>query len=114
MIRVALGSIAAQACDRDDVAVDPITLRPLTRTLLALTAVVLALSLVGSDVAGAGAPASDGGTVFGAGLEPVGCTSTPGREAREGPRSRREVALTFDDGPSSVQTPEILATLESL
>jgi peptidoglycan-N-acetylglucosamine deacetylase len=86
----------------------------LTRTLLALTAAVLALGLAGSDVAGAGAPASDGGTVFGAGLEPVGCTSTPGMEAREGQHSRREVALTFDDGPSSVQTPEILATLESL
>jgi peptidoglycan-N-acetylglucosamine deacetylase len=86
----------------------------LTRTLLAFTAIVLALSLVYSDDAGAGSPASDGGTVFGTGLEPVGCTSTPGKEAREGSRSAREVALTFDDGPSSVQTPEILATLERL
>lgn len=86
----------------------------MTRTLLATTAVLVALGLVCSDTAGAGAPASDGGTVFGTGLEPIGCTSTPGREVREGPRAPREVALTFDDGPSSVQTPEILATLEEL
>jgi peptidoglycan-N-acetylglucosamine deacetylase len=86
----------------------------LTRTLLTLIAVLVALGLACGDAAGAASPPSDGGTVFGTGLEPVGCTSTPGREAREGPHSRREVALTFDDGPSSVQTPEILATLESL
>jgi peptidoglycan-N-acetylglucosamine deacetylase len=86
----------------------------LLRTLLSFAAVFVALSLVWSDDAGAGSPASDGGTVFGTGLEPVGCTSTPGAEVQEGSSSRREVALTFDDGPSSVQTPEILATLESL
>jgi peptidoglycan/xylan/chitin deacetylase (PgdA/CDA1 family) len=86
----------------------------LIRTLLAFAAVFVALSFICSDDAGAGSPASDGGTVFGTGLEPVGCTSTPGSQVREGPHSRREVALTFDDGPSSVQTPEILATLESL
>jgi peptidoglycan-N-acetylglucosamine deacetylase len=86
----------------------------LTRTLLASVAVLVALCLIWSDGAGAGPPASDGGTTFGTGLEPIGCTSTPGAEVREGPRSRREVALTFDDGPSSIQTPEILATLESL
>jgi peptidoglycan/xylan/chitin deacetylase (PgdA/CDA1 family) len=86
----------------------------LIRTLLAFGAVFVALGFICSDDAGAGSPASDGGTVFGTGLEPVGCTSTSGAEVREGPRARREVALTFDDGPSSIQTPEILATLESL
>jgi peptidoglycan/xylan/chitin deacetylase (PgdA/CDA1 family) len=86
----------------------------LIRTLLAFATVLVALSFIWSDDAGAGSPASDGGTVFGTGLEPIGCTSTPGVEVKEGSRSPREVALTFDDGPSSVQTPEILATLEEL
>jgi peptidoglycan/xylan/chitin deacetylase (PgdA/CDA1 family) len=83
--------------------------------LLAFAAASLALALFWSvDAAGASSVASDGGTIVGAGNEPVGCTSSPGVEVRDGSLSRREVALTFDDGPSSVQTPEILTTLESL
>lgn len=84
------------------------------RTLLAFAAVFMALRFVWSDSAGAGSPASDSGAVYGTGLEPVGYTSTPGPRCWDGSRSRREVALTFDDGPSSTQTPEILTTLESL
>jgi peptidoglycan-N-acetylglucosamine deacetylase len=64
------------------------------------------------------ASASDGGTVVGASeAGPVGCTSRPGAIAREGPAAARaagEVALTFDDGPSQVQTPAILETLDRL
>ena len=62
---------------------------------------------------GASRLASDGGTVIGAGRQPIGCTAPAGAEVQEGPRSSRRVALTFDDGPNSIQTPEILATLES-
>jgi peptidoglycan-N-acetylglucosamine deacetylase len=57
-------------------------------------------------------PSPDGGTV--AGPAPTGCTSEPGRIASRGGASRREVALTFDDGPSSVRTPAILAILDRL
>jgi peptidoglycan/xylan/chitin deacetylase (PgdA/CDA1 family) len=60
------------------------------------------------------ATASDGGTVFGAGEEPYGCTSRPGAIVREGPKAANEVALTFDDGPSRTQTPAILETLDRL
>ena len=59
-------------------------------------------------------PPSNGGTSAGTGREPVGCTSGPGRTVSEGPAAGREVALTFDDGPSSTQTPEILETLNRL
>jgi peptidoglycan/xylan/chitin deacetylase (PgdA/CDA1 family) len=61
--------------------------------------------------------ASDGGTVVGAGEEPYGCTSHAGAIAREGPpaaKARKEVALTFDDGPSAAQTPAILEALDRL
>jgi peptidoglycan-N-acetylglucosamine deacetylase len=57
-------------------------------------------------------PSPGGGTI--AGPVPIGCTSEPGRIASRGGSSRRAVALTFDDGPSSVQTPAILATLDRL
>jgi peptidoglycan/xylan/chitin deacetylase (PgdA/CDA1 family) len=57
-------------------------------------------------------PSPAGGTI--AGPAPIGCTSVPGRTASQGGGSRRQVALTFDDGPSSVQTPAILATLDRL
>jgi len=63
------------------------------------------------------AMASDGGTVVGAGEEPFGCTSHAGAIAREGPpaaRAAKEVALTFDDGPSRTQTPAILEALDRL
>jgi peptidoglycan/xylan/chitin deacetylase (PgdA/CDA1 family) len=57
----------------------------------------------------AGLPSADGGTL--AGPEPVGCTSEPGKIVRKGPSGRRRIALTFDDGPSSVRTPEVLSIL---
>lgn len=59
----------------------------------------------------------DGGTVFGAGEEPYGCTSHPGAIVREGPAAAKaagEVALSFDDGPSRSQTPAILEVLDRL
>lgn len=63
----------------------------------------------------AGAPiGSDGGTNAGVGREPVGCTSRPGQTVATGPTVARDVALTFDDGPSSTQTPAILETLDHL
>lgn len=48
------------------------------------------------------------------GRKPIGCTSHPGRTVSEGPAAPRDVALTFDDGPSSKQTRTILDTLNSL
>ncbi len=39
------------------------------------------------------------------------CTGTDGVQLRYGPRDRKKVALTFDDGPS-VSTPQILEILE--
>lgn len=63
----------------------------------------------------AGAPhRSNGGTAAGGGREPIGCASHPGRTVSEGPAGAREVALTFDDGPSATQTPAILETLNRL
>lgn len=57
-------------------------------------------------------PASgDGGTAVGSGREPTGCSSSPGVTADRGPAGGHQVALTFDDGPSLVQTPAILAIL---
>jgi peptidoglycan/xylan/chitin deacetylase (PgdA/CDA1 family) len=62
----------------------------------------------------------DGGVVAGAGKEPISCTSQPGAVVSHGqlgtrrPPAAREVALTFDDGPSETQTPAILATLDRL
>jgi peptidoglycan-N-acetylglucosamine deacetylase len=96
------------------------------RTALAFVA-TLGLALCLS--AGA-AHAFDGGTVVGASEEePIGCTSRVGAIVREGPGGSgpfaageaalgappplapKEVALTFDDGPSRTQTPAILETL---
>jgi peptidoglycan/xylan/chitin deacetylase (PgdA/CDA1 family) len=74
----------------------------------------LLLCLLGPAPAWGG---GDGGTVVGAGEEPFGCTSTAGAIAREGmaaAKAANEVALTFDDGPSSTQTPAILETLDRL
>jgi peptidoglycan-N-acetylglucosamine deacetylase len=55
---------------------------------------------------------ADGGTPVGAGPQALGCESRPGSVLSAGSPSAREVALTFDDGPSSVQTPRVLATLD--
>lgn len=57
---------------------------------------------------------SNGGSLAGDRAEPSGCTSTPGEPVLHGAGAGREVALTFDDGPSLTQTPAILATLERL
>jgi peptidoglycan-N-acetylglucosamine deacetylase len=90
------------------------------------TTVVAALCLaLGLSVAATAQAGFDGGTVVGASEEePVGCTSRVGAIVREGPRPGRlagplgvpppapkEVALTFDDGPSLTQTPAILEAL---
>jgi len=55
---------------------------------------------------------ADGGTPVGAGRQPLGCASRPGSVVSGGASSGREVALTFDDGPSLAHTPQILATLD--
>jgi peptidoglycan/xylan/chitin deacetylase (PgdA/CDA1 family) len=76
-------------------------------------ALLVCLALAAAGTARGG----DGGTVFGAGEEPYGCTSRPGTIVREGPeaaKARNEVALTFDDGPSAAQTPAILEALDRL
>jgi peptidoglycan-N-acetylglucosamine deacetylase len=75
-----------------------------------LTAVVLVgVAFMGGEGRASVFPSTDGGT--NAGPAPIGCTSEPGRIASRGGDARRRVALTFDDGPSSVQTPAILAIL---
>lgn len=84
---------------------------PVATALLLLVGGVLR---VGEAAPAVGPSHSDGGTPVGAGHEPIGCTSHPGATVLNGPRSGREVALTFDDGPSSTQTPAILATLDRL
>jgi peptidoglycan/xylan/chitin deacetylase (PgdA/CDA1 family) len=76
--------------------------------------IVCALLAIGAGASAEGSGAAlfsppDGGTI--AGPAPIGCTSRPGRIASRGGGGKRDVALTFDDGPSSVQTPAILATL---
>jgi peptidoglycan/xylan/chitin deacetylase (PgdA/CDA1 family) len=83
------------------------------RRLLAAGAVWLALAGIWAAVAAATSPTEDGGTRYGAGTEPIGCTSSPGTTIVSGP-VRREVALTFDDGPSTTQTPAILSTLDRM
>ncbi|HET9154604.1 MAG TPA: polysaccharide deacetylase family protein [Solirubrobacterales bacterium] len=58
------------------------------------------------------AAGADGGTPVGAGRQVLGCESRPGSVASAGGSNPRQVALTFDDGPSPIQTPEILAILD--
>jgi peptidoglycan-N-acetylglucosamine deacetylase len=84
------------------------------RRAAALAVVSLALVWASSSVAGASLGSEDGGIDAGLGRMPVGCVSDPGSVVSTGPGAGREVALTFDDGPSSVQTPAIVATLERL
>ncbi len=78
---------------------------------MALTVVVVGCGCV--SVESARSSASDGGTPVGA-RQPVGCTAARGATVTNGSRASREVALTFDDGPSATQTPAILATLDRL
>jgi peptidoglycan-N-acetylglucosamine deacetylase len=77
------------------------------------TALTVVSALIWASAAGAFA-GPDGGVDAGLGREPVGCTSRPGSLVSTGPAGARDVALTFDDGPSSVQTPEIVETLARL
>jgi peptidoglycan/xylan/chitin deacetylase (PgdA/CDA1 family) len=84
------------------------------RTARGAAVAVVVLCLAASASAWGG---FDGGTVVGAGEESYGCVSSPGMTAREGTKASKaanEVALTFDDGPSRVQTPAILETLDRL
>jgi peptidoglycan/xylan/chitin deacetylase (PgdA/CDA1 family) len=93
--------------------VGPSTPRAIAAAFFCIAA-ALGLSLAASATA---RPGFDGGTVVGAGEEPLGCTAASGAIAREGTRAAKagdEVALTFDDGPSRTQTPAILETLERL
>jgi peptidoglycan-N-acetylglucosamine deacetylase len=84
------------------------------RALVRAAALGLALALVGGTALASAEPsASDGGTLYGEGVAPVGCTSRPGSIVTAGPR-RPVVALTFDDGPSTTQTAAILTTLDSM
>ncbi len=78
---------------------------------LALALIALAAGWVATTAANS-SPA-DGGTPVGT-HQPTGCTAARGTTVANGSRSRRAVALTFDDGPSLKQTPAILATLDRL
>jgi peptidoglycan/xylan/chitin deacetylase (PgdA/CDA1 family) len=60
------------------------------------------------------ASGADGGTPVGAGRQVLGCESDRGRVVAAGNAAGRRVALTFDDGPSLTQTPEVLAILQRL
>jgi peptidoglycan/xylan/chitin deacetylase (PgdA/CDA1 family) len=82
------------------------------RVAAIVVAVWLGLGLAAASASGG----FDGGTVVGAGEEPSGCTSQVGAIAKEAPkkspaRRAKDVALTFDDGPSLTQTPAILESL---
>jgi peptidoglycan-N-acetylglucosamine deacetylase len=79
------------------------------RATLAIIAVVVFAAGGSRESRAAVSSSPDGGTF--AGPAPIGCTSKPGRIASQGTGSRREVALTFDDGPSLTQTPAILEIL---
>jgi peptidoglycan-N-acetylglucosamine deacetylase len=82
------------------------------RVIAALACALIATgaALASAESQAAGAPAANGGT-FGGPL-PIGCTSQPGRVVSRGSSPGRKVALTFDDGPSTTQTPAILETLD--
>jgi peptidoglycan/xylan/chitin deacetylase (PgdA/CDA1 family) len=80
---------------------------------LAIATAVAALVSGCISVATAQSSTSNGGTPVGA-HQPTGCTAARGTTVTNGSRSGREVALTFDDGPSLTQTPAILSTLDRL
>jgi peptidoglycan-N-acetylglucosamine deacetylase len=85
----------------------------LPRNLTAiLFCAVLALCLAASAESQGAALPPNGGT-FG-GPTPTGCTSHPGRVVSRGAaaKAKRQVAITFDDGPSTTQTPAIVETLD--
>jgi peptidoglycan/xylan/chitin deacetylase (PgdA/CDA1 family) len=78
--------------------------------LIALVIAIVAVALV--IAARATASPGSGGTPAGA-REVVGCSPDVGTVS-SGPPTRRTVALSFDDGPSSRYTPEILTILNRL
>ncbi|MGN6664629.1 MAG: polysaccharide deacetylase family protein [Solirubrobacterales bacterium] len=94
------------------------------RRAVALISLTLCLCLLWMDDASpatgpsgrAQPPASgmDGGTPVGAGRQVLGCESHPGHVVSAGSPAAHDVALTFDDGPSVVQTPQVLAILDRL
>jgi peptidoglycan/xylan/chitin deacetylase (PgdA/CDA1 family) len=84
---------------------------PARQAIWALALSTLAMSGLVIDTAVAGN--GSGGTPVGA-REPVGCTRAGTSTVAQGPRGRSDVALTFDDGPSLVATPRILAILNRL
>lgn len=79
------------------------------RRLLLGAATLVVAGLIGFAPSRSLAGATDGGTPVGSPFS--GCRSDGGATATAGPRSRRRIALTFDDGPSLTQTPRILAIL---
>jgi peptidoglycan-N-acetylglucosamine deacetylase len=83
------------------------------RSLFALVLAVACLLFV-DDARPAGVSSSSGGMPVGTGREPTGCVSRPGQVVSGRNGTGREVALTFDDGPSTTQTPAILSTLDRL
>jgi peptidoglycan/xylan/chitin deacetylase (PgdA/CDA1 family) len=85
------------------------------RHRLALLLVLVLVGLIGAEEARPAELSSpEGATPVGTGHEPSGCNSRAGQVISHGAESGREVALTFDDGPSLTQTPAILATLDRL
>jgi peptidoglycan/xylan/chitin deacetylase (PgdA/CDA1 family) len=84
------------------------------RAYIVALAFTLACLLGVEDARPAEVSRSNGGTPVGAGREPSGCRSQVGQVLSHGPAGGREIALTFDDGPSFTQTPAILATLTRL
>ncbi len=84
--------------------------RPALLASAFVAGLLVAGALAGGESGAVVPPSAEGGTF--AGPMPIGCTSAPGRMVSRGPGSRRQVALTFDDGPSSEQTPAILAILD--
>lgn len=91
---------------------------PVTRCARRAYTFVLVISvacLLGAeDARPAEVPRPNGGTPVGARHEPRGCRSRAGQVVSHGPAGGRDIALTFDDGPSFTQTPAILAALTRL
>lgn len=81
--------------------------------MLWLGLLLLAGGVILLGVSAPPARSANGGTPAG-GREVVGCTSQPGVVTTNGARAGREVALTFDDGPSVTRTPKILGILNRL
>jgi peptidoglycan/xylan/chitin deacetylase (PgdA/CDA1 family) len=81
---------------------------------LAFVVVFLLVGLLGVEDARPAEPRPNGGRPVTTGREPTGCNSRVGQIVSHGAERGRELALTFDDGPSLTQTPAILSTLDRL